>query len=97
MGLNSSWVYSVSLATITCSRSSDNDCMHMFAYSGGANISPEGKTLGLTHTFVMEFSSEADRDAYLIHPAHVAFGDEFGKFVENVFVSGESQCASLRT
>ena len=39
--------------------------------SGGPNVSPEGKTNGLTHTFVMSFASEADRDTYLTHPAHV--------------------------
>jgi len=55
--------------------------------SGGPNVSPEGKANGLTHTFVMDFASEADRDEYLTHPAHIKFGEEFGPMVQDVFVS----------
>ena len=40
----------------------------------GVNNSPENLTKGLTHCFLLSFKSEADRDAYLIHPAHKAFG-----------------------
>jgi hypothetical protein len=36
----------------------------------GLNKSPEGKSEGLTHAFVVTFKSEADRDAYLVDPAH---------------------------
>ena len=36
----------------------------------GLNKSPEGKSKGLTHAFVVTFKSEADRDAYLVDPAH---------------------------
>ena len=43
------------------------------AYEWGINNSPENLNNGLTHCFVLTFSSEADRDAYLIHPAHKAF------------------------
>lgn len=39
----------------------------------GTNNSPEGLNNGLTHCFMATFSSEADRDAYLVHPAHKAF------------------------
>ena len=42
------------------------------AYAGGENISPEGLSAGFTHAFTMDFADEAARDAYLIHPAHVA-------------------------
>ena len=33
---------------------------------------------GLTHCFFLTFHSDADRDAYLIHPAHKAFGKVLG-------------------
>jgi hypothetical protein len=40
----------------------------------GTNNSPEKLANGLTHCFLLTFKSEADRDAYLIHPDHKAFG-----------------------
>ncbi len=43
------------------------------SFEYGTNNSPEGLNKGLTHCFLITFSSEADRDAYLIHPAHKAF------------------------
>ncbi|MGO4904899.1 Dabb family protein [Flavobacterium sp. W20_MBD1_R3] len=43
------------------------------AYEWGINNSPENLNNGLTHCFVLTFNSEADRDAYLIHPDHKAF------------------------
>lgn len=43
-------------------------------YEWGTNSSPEGFNQGLTHCFFLTFHSDADRDAYLIHPAHQAFG-----------------------
>ena len=47
------------------------------------NISPEGKSKGFTHAFVMEFSSEFDRDSiYLPHPKHLAFAKKY--WVDNV-------------
>jgi hypothetical protein len=36
----------------------------------GANNSPEGKNLGMTHVVMLTFASAAARDAYLPHPAH---------------------------
>ena len=39
-------------------------------FEHGKNVSPEGKSEGLTHCFVVSFRSEQDRDAYLEHPAH---------------------------
>ena len=44
------------------------------SFEWGTNNSPEGLNNGLTHCFLLSFSSEADRDAYLVHPAHKAFG-----------------------
>ena len=43
------------------------------AYEWGINNSPENLNNGLTHCFTLTFSSEADRNAYLIHPDHKAF------------------------
>lgn len=42
-------------------------------YEHGTNVSPEGKSEGLTHAFVVTFRDEAGRDAYLKHPAHDAY------------------------
>ncbi|WP_196827547.1 Dabb family protein [Flavobacterium sp. CG_9.1] len=41
-------------------------------YEWGVNNSPENLNNGLTHCFTLTFNSEADRDAYLIHPDHKA-------------------------
>jgi len=44
------------------------------------NISPEGKSKGFTHAFVMKFNSEFDRDSiYLPHPKHLAFAKKYWK------------------
>jgi hypothetical protein len=43
------------------------------AFEWGTNNSPENLNKGLTHCFTLSFYSEADRDAYLIHPDHKAF------------------------
>jgi hypothetical protein len=42
-------------------------------FEWGTNNSPENLNNGLTHCFTLTFSSEADRDSYLIDPAHKAF------------------------
>lgn len=55
-------------------------------FEWGRNVSPEGKANGHTHCFQMAFASEADRDAYLTHPDHVAFGDHIRPYVERVTV-----------
>jgi hypothetical protein len=47
-------------------------CVKNFEW--GTDISPEGLQKGHTHCFFLTFSSEKDRDAYLVHPAHKAFG-----------------------
>ena len=46
-------------------------------FEWGTDCSPEGLQKGHTHCFFLTFSSEKDRDAYLIHPAH----QEFGKLI----------------
>ena len=42
-------------------------------FEWGTNVSPEQINYGYTHCFVVTFAGEADRDAYLVHPAHQAF------------------------
>ena len=42
-------------------------------FERGTNVSPEGKSEGLTHAFVVSFRDDAGRDAYLKHPAHLEY------------------------
>ncbi len=44
----------------------------LLSFEAGPNNSPEGRTLGFTHGFVMDFSDAATRDAYLPDPRHQA-------------------------
>jgi hypothetical protein len=46
---------------------------NVIGFEHGTNISSEGKSEGLTHSFVVTFRDEAGRDAYLVHPAHQAY------------------------
>ncbi|MBM1106395.1 Dabb family protein [Aurantibacter crassamenti] len=55
-------------------------------YEWGINNSPEGLNKGLTHGFLLTFNSEADRDIYLPHPEHKAFGAILGPHLEDVTV-----------
>jgi hypothetical protein len=43
------------------------------SFEWGINNSPEKLNQGLSYCFFLTFSSEADRNAYLIDPAHKAF------------------------
>lgn len=56
------------------------------ALEWGVNNSPEGLSNGLTHFFLLDFATEAARDAYLPHPKHVEFAEWVGPFVEKVTV-----------
>ncbi len=55
-------------------------------FEHGTNVSPEGKSEGLTHVFVVSFRDEAGRDAYLKHPAHLAYVDVVKNRREKVVV-----------
>ena len=55
-------------------------------YGWGKDCSPEGLQQGLTHCFFVTFHSEADRDAYLVHPAHKEFGKVLGNKASAVTV-----------
>ena len=41
----------------------------------GPNVSPEGLHGGFSDGFVVTFSDAEARDAYLVHPEHVAVGE----------------------
>jgi hypothetical protein len=55
-------------------------------FEWGTNCSPEKLNQGLTHCFILTFTSDKERDAYLVHPAHKAFGKSLGSDVEKVTV-----------
>lgn len=55
-------------------------------FEAGTNVSVENRSEGFTHCFVASFSSDADRDAYLIHPAHKEFGKALGGCLDKVLV-----------
>ena len=55
-------------------------------FEWGTDVSPEGLQKGHTHCFFLTFSSEKDRDEYLVHPAHKAFGAMLGNKISTVTV-----------
>jgi|SRR4051794_36310676 len=56
------------------------------SYEWGTNVSPEKHDKGFTHGFILSFKSEKDRDTYLNHPEHKAFGKILGPVLADVFV-----------
>lgn len=52
----------------------------------GTNVSPEKHDKGFTHMWILNFKTPADRDAYLVHPDHKAFGAGLKEVIEDVFV-----------
>ncbi len=52
----------------------------------GTNISPENLNQGFTHCFILTFKTDKERDAYLVHPDHKAFGSLLGPYLDKVFV-----------
>jgi hypothetical protein len=56
------------------------------SFEWGTNVSPEKHDKGFTHGFILTFKSEKDRDAYLVHPDHKAFGGLVGPVLDDVFV-----------
>ena len=55
-------------------------------FEWGTNNSPEGINQGFTHCFLATFASEADRNAYLPHPAHQEFVALLQNKIEAVLV-----------
>ena len=56
------------------------------ALEWGTNVSKEKLDKGFTHCFLLTFKSEQDRDAYIVHPDHKAFGKIVGPVLDDVFV-----------
>lgn len=56
------------------------------SFEWGLNNSPEKLNQGFTHCFFLTFTSEKDRDNYLVHPAHKEFGKQLGDLLEKVLV-----------
>lgn len=52
----------------------------------GLNSSPEKLNEGLTHCFFVTFTSNKDRDDYLVHPAHLAFVEVLKPHLDKVVV-----------
>lgn len=52
----------------------------------GKNVSPEKLDKGFTHCFKITFKNEKDRDTYLNHPDHKAFGTLLKPVMEDVIV-----------
>jgi hypothetical protein len=55
-------------------------------FQSGENISQSKFSDGLTHCFLLSFNDEADREAYLPHPDHKAFGSKLRPILDGVFV-----------
>ena len=55
-------------------------------FEKGTNISPEKLNKGFTHCYILTFENEKDRDAYLVHPEHKAFGKRLEPVLADVFV-----------
>ncbi|MBC8152617.1 MAG: Dabb family protein [Bacteroidetes bacterium] len=55
-------------------------------FKWGTNNSPEKLDKGLTHAFILTFDNAKDRDTYLPHPAHKAFGTIVGPWLADVTV-----------
>ena len=60
------------------------EAIHDFEW--GTDVSVEGIAQGFTHCFLLTFKSAADRDLYLPHPAHRAFGELLRPYKERVLV-----------
>ena len=56
------------------------------ALESGTNVSAEGRDKGFTHCWIATFKNAADRDAYLVHPAHKAFVALLGPVLDDALV-----------
>jgi hypothetical protein len=56
------------------------------SFEWGINSSPENLNQGLTHCFFVTFSSDQDRDNYLVHPDHKAFVEVLKPHLDKVTV-----------
>ena len=56
------------------------------ALESGTNVSAEDRDKGFTHCWIATFKNAADRDAYLVHPAHKAFVALLGPVLDDALV-----------
>lgn len=63
-----------------------NEIPQIRDFEWGLNNSPEDLDQDFTHCYLVTFHSEKDRDIYLPHPAHKAFVELIGPYIEKVFV-----------
>jgi hypothetical protein len=56
------------------------------SFEWGTNVSIEDHAQGFTHCFIATFNSEQDRNDYLPHPDHQAFGKLLGPHLDKVLV-----------
>lgn len=55
-------------------------------FEWGKNTSPENLNQGLTHCFFVTFTSDKDRDDYLVHAEHKAFVEVLKPHLDKVTV-----------
>lgn len=55
-------------------------------FEWGTDCSTENLSQGFTHCFVLTFKSVKDRDEYLPHPEHKAFGQLLRPYLDKVLV-----------
>lgn len=55
-------------------------------FEGGQDISVEGMNQGFTHCYVLTFESEADRDIYIPHPAHIQLAEKNKPLMSDLIV-----------
>jgi Stress responsive A/B Barrel Domain len=56
------------------------------ALEWGTNVSPEGLDKGYNYCWIVTFKNAADRDTYLVHPAHKAFVELLKPSLEEALV-----------
>uniref|UniRef100_A0A0C9RGW2 TSA: Wollemia nobilis Ref_Wollemi_Transcript_25362_400 transcribed RNA sequence n=1 Tax=Wollemia nobilis TaxID=56998 RepID=A0A0C9RGW2_9CONI len=56
------------------------------SFEWGEDVSCENLQQGFTHVFECMFDTTEDRDAYLVHPAHVEFGNQILPAIEKFIV-----------
>ncbi len=58
----------------------------IIGFEWGSNISKEGHSKGFTHSFILTFKNEKDRDIYLSHKDYLALVEKVGPIIEDVLV-----------
>ncbi len=71
---------------IQASRDLQDRIPQVRAYEWGTETSRRGMNLGFTHAAVFVFDNEAERDAYLEHPAHQEFVAMIRPLMQEIFV-----------